>query len=148
MNRLDQTITGEGQRNIVYANLLHHFLYETNRNTDNKNNPNNGKLYRRTLKDSGDSNLKNLTAEYIGRIVGPAGANPFMSFGSLASVNEKGKKENIDLSPSMQISYPYDQQGHISSDKTGDDITPVAQIASLSNGMLVSGEHNDNIRYT
>ena len=66
--------------------------------TINKNNPNNGKIFRRTLKGAGDTGT-NLCAEYVGRIVGPAGTNPFLSFGNFNFINDKGKKENIDLAP-------------------------------------------------
>ena len=54
--------------------------------TPNKNNPNNGKLYRRTLKSQGSTGLY---AEYIGQIVGPAGSNPFFSLGSLDDVKSQ-----------------------------------------------------------
>lgn len=43
---------------------------------DNKNNKNNGKIFRRTLKGAGDENLEGECAEYIGQIVGPAGPTP------------------------------------------------------------------------
>lgn len=42
----------------------------------NKNNKNNGKLYRRTLKKSDDEVAVGGVAEYIGQIVGPAGSAP------------------------------------------------------------------------
>ena len=116
--------------------------------TENRNNPNNGKLYRRTLKGRGDSDLKNRTAEYIGRISGPAGTNPFVALGSLADVNKQGESENIRLDNSMSIAYPSDDKGTISTTKTGEDIEPAIQTASLSNDMLVSGKDNDAIKYT
>ena len=42
----------------------------------NKNNRNNGKIYRRTLKGAGDEDITGGVAEYIGQIVGPAGPTP------------------------------------------------------------------------
>ena len=127
--------------------------------TINKNNPNNGKIFKRTLKGAGDTGT-NLCAEYVGRIVGPAGTNPFLSFGNFNFINDKGKKENIDLAPEMQVSYPIDANGTISSAKTeiieGEevqiDIEPVIQSASIGNTMIVPGKqgttYNDDIKYT
>lgn len=51
--------------------------------TVNKNDPNNGKVYRRTLNTAGDTS--NGFAEYIGQIVGPAGGTPNVELGSLAN---------------------------------------------------------------
>lgn len=127
--------------------------------TTNKNNPNNGKLFRRTLKSAGDSG-QNKCAEYIGRIVGPAGTNPFFSFGSLNSVNQQGTIDKISLSPEMQVSYPIDTNGNISSAKTTINegveeqinIVPTVQSASLGDilvpGKASDGTYNDRIRYT
>lgn len=127
--------------------------------TVNKNNPNNGKIFRRTLKGAGDTGT-NLCAEYVGRIVGPAGTNPFLSFGNFNFINNKGKKENIDLAPEMQVSYPIDANGTVSSAKTeiieGEEtqinIVPAIQSASIDNGMIVPGKdelnYNDEIKYT
>lgn len=127
--------------------------------TTNKNNPNNGKLFRRTLKSAGDTGI-NLCAEYLGRIIGPAGTNPFFSFGNLTSVNEQGKIENIDLADEMQVSYPIDENGTTSSAKTEIiegvetqfNIEPTIQTASLNNNILVPGKdgnvYHDEIRYT
>ena len=125
--------------------------------TINKNNPNNGKIFRRTLKKAGDTGV-NLCAEYIGRIVGPAGTSPFFSFGNLSSVSAQGTTEKIDLAPEMQVSYPVDESGNISSAKTDEtgnpiNINPSIQTASIETNMLVpgktsNGEYNDNIRYT
>lgn len=60
--------------------------------TDSKMNPNNGKLYRRTLKqvknqyrNTGDT----LYAEYVGQIVGPSGGVPNFDFGSLDAERQK-----------------------------------------------------------
>lgn len=42
----------------------------------NKNNANNGKIYRRTLKSFNEEDIIGSVAEYIGQIVGPAGSSP------------------------------------------------------------------------
>ena len=124
--------------------------------TINKNNPNNGKIFRRTLKKAGDTGT-NLCAEYIGRVVGPAGTNPFFSFGNLGSVSAQGTIEKIDLAPEMQVSYPIDENGNISSAKTDGtgaqiNINPSIQTASIETNMLVPGKdgnnYHDEIRYT
>jgi hypothetical protein len=64
--------------------------------TDNKMNPNNGKLYRRTLKQS-DNKFVNTEdtryAEYIGQIVGPSGGIPQFDFGSLDAERKKAVGE-------------------------------------------------------
>ena len=59
--------------------------------TENKMNPNNGKLFRRTLKrldtvlNSGDTTY----AEYIGQIVGPSGGVPNIRFGSIDDMRKQ-----------------------------------------------------------
>lgn len=60
--------------------------------TDSKFNSNNGKLFRRTLKQSGNRYLGTEDtdyAEYIGQIVGPSGLTPSFDFGSLDEEREK-----------------------------------------------------------
>ena len=59
--------------------------------TENKLNPNNGKLFRRTLKrvdtvlNAGDTDY----AEYIGQIVGPSGGVPNIRFGSIDDMRKQ-----------------------------------------------------------
>jgi len=60
--------------------------------TDNKLNPNNGKLFKRTLKQADNRYMgteDTLYAEYIGQIVGPSGAIPNFDFGSLDAERKK-----------------------------------------------------------
>ena len=61
--------------------------------TDNKMNPNNGKLYRRTLKKNDDDEWTSagntLYAEYIGQIVGPSGGIPNFDLGNLNMERQK-----------------------------------------------------------
>ncbi|MBO6243222.1 MAG: hypothetical protein J6O41_01450 [Clostridia bacterium] len=59
-------------------------------------NPNNGKLYRRTLKQTKNTNRNvgdTLYAEYIGQIVGPSGGIPNFDFGSLDAERKKAVGE-------------------------------------------------------
>jgi len=118
--------------------------------TTNKNNPNNGKLFRRTLKGHGDTG-ENLCAEYIGQIVGPAGANPFMSFTSLKEVKDKIDDINT-VNKDTAISWPNGLES-TSTLKPDKDTYPYIFDASTSNKMIVpgkdeNGNYNDNIRYT
>ena len=60
--------------------------------TGNRNNPNNGKLYRRALKQSdnkiaGTGNTR--YAKYIGQISGPSGGMPYFDLGSLDTQRQK-----------------------------------------------------------
>lgn len=62
--------------------------------SDNKNNTNNGKIYRRTLKSVNDEDPVGSVAEYIGQIVGPAGSSP--QLGDVVSVSALTQKFNTD----------------------------------------------------
>lgn len=78
----------------------------------NKNDENNGKLFRRTLKGQGSKQSgDSLCAEYIGKISGPAGTNPIMAFHSIGKVNKKAHGDEdgdgqSDWSDSTLIAYP------------------------------------------
>ena len=124
--------------------------------TGNKNNPNNGKLYRRTLKGRGDSDLKNRSAEYIGQIVGPAGTNPFMAFKSLEGVKDKVNESSIANEDTF-INWPDGEDStSILKPENGNKISPHIFNASVNNNMIIPGKvhsedgdvYNDNIRYT
>lgn len=54
----------------------------------NKNNRNNGKIYRRTLKGAGDPDIPGGVAEYVGQIVGPAGKTPQLKGFTSVNINE------------------------------------------------------------
>ena len=119
-------------------------------NTTNKANKNNGKLYRRTLKGRGDTGV-NLCAEYIGQIVGPPGANPFMAFKSIDEVNTEIHKD-YTVNEDTVISWP-DGEDSISSIKPAKDVNPHVFSADTDNKIIVPGKdsdgnYNDNIRYT
>lgn len=60
--------------------------------TGNRNNPNNGKLYRRVLKQSDNKiagTYNTRYAEYIGQISGPSGGMPYFDLGSLDTQRQK-----------------------------------------------------------
>ena len=74
--------------------------------TDSKYNPNNGKLYRRTLKQVDNRTARTEDtryAEYIGQIVGPTGGTPKFDFGSLNTERQKAagvaKTYDTDVTP-------------------------------------------------
>ena len=81
---MDECFADPNYRDVWYSELC---IIDT----DNKMNPNNGKIFRRTLKriktviGAGDT----LYAEYIGQIVGPSGGIPRFDFGSLNAEREK-----------------------------------------------------------
>lgn len=116
----------------------------------NKNNPNHGKLFRRTLKGAGDSG-ENLCAEYVGHIVGPSGGSPFVSLGSISSVNEQAHSDYI-AHDSAEVAYPISQNG-VSHERPADNVNPYVFSATQGNNMLVPGKtsggvYNDDIKYT
>lgn len=61
-------------------------------NTENKNDPDNGKLYRRGY----DYTNSMGGAEYIGQIVGPAGPAPHLELTTIDEVNNKQKTEGFE----------------------------------------------------
>lgn len=117
--------------------------------TVNKNNKNNGKIYRRTLKGRGDTDLPNRSAEYLGQIVGPAGSNPSMVFGDLALINNK-IHDDYSVNEDTYISWP-NSASSISNVKPETGVNPYVFDGTAGN-MLVPGKdgdtYNDNIKYT
>lgn len=75
--------------------------------TTNKNNPNNGKLFRRTLKGKGDVDLPNRSAEYIGQIVGSSSGIPFISIGNLQDTEDRAHEEYV-VNDDTEIAYTTD----------------------------------------
>lgn len=132
--------------------------------TDSKTNPNNGKLFKRTLTTNGDSSLH---AEYLGQIVGPSGAIPNIEIGPLddmrqkaAGRNNNGNYENVD---SWEYAYPIkDNNNNINitfdsiEDNDNDrsnDYEKIAVLSADTTNMLVpgkddNGNFNDDIKYT
>lgn len=75
----------------------------------NKNNRNNGKIYRRTLKGAGDEEITGGVAEYIGQIVGPAGATPQLkNLNNVDAVEESF--QNLSLGFDDEVRF-YNQNG-------------------------------------
>jgi hypothetical protein len=108
----------------------------------NKNNADNGKLFRRTLKGAGDTGEAKC-AEYLGRIVGASGANPALIVSNLDTI------ENLQLSlgDGARVVYPTDESGSIGTGNSLPDSYPLIS-ANTNNNMLVSGKEQDDIKYT
>lgn len=138
--------------------------------TDNKMNPNNGKLYRRTLKQS-DNKFVNTEdtryAEYIGQIVGPSGGIPQFDFGSLDVERKKAVGElptyNSELGPLDNSNWDYSYKDADSKNITSAIPHSYENIAISESGVpgvntetaniqMVPGKsgnnYNDTIRYT
>lgn len=86
--------------------------------TRNKLNPNNGKIFRRTLKRYQNPNMEGITdldslyGEYIGQIVGPSGGIPNLDLGSLNAERQKaiGKLPTFDIDPNIDEEHPDEYQ--------------------------------------
>lgn len=138
--------------------------------TDNKLNPNNGKIYRRTLKHIASNSSVNINetsyAEYIGQIVGPSGGVPQFHIGSLEeerkkaigisgtysseTPNEQNPLDNSD----WEYFYPTGSAGTLSVNKPS-SVNNIAILSANENGNITmvpgkndNGEYNDTIRYT
>lgn len=73
---------------------------------DNKNNTNNGQIYRRTLKSSNDEDPIGSVAEYIGQIVGPAGSSPQLGdFTSVTALQNSFAAERESLDTDDVLTY-------------------------------------------
>lgn len=135
--------------------------------TDNKMNPNNGKLYRRTLKKNNDdrwTSAGNTTyAEYIGQIVGPSGGIPKLDLGGLTAERLKavGEAPTINTDPdrfedisNWEYAYP-GLNGKISTATPSSyNAIQILEAGGIegSNIEMVPGkdedEFNDTIKYT
>lgn len=145
--------------------------------TDNKMNPNNGKLYRRTLKQTKNKNRNvgdTLYAEYIGQIVGPSGGIPNFDFGSLDAERKKAAgilptyekeiaSEDKPLSTNnWDYAYPKDENGTVTNINPQNDYEKIAILSAAQPGgneaniQMKPGKevvnnkimYNDTIRYT
>ena len=161
---MDECFADPNYRDVWYSELC---IIDT----DNKMNPNNGKIFRRTLKrtataiGAGDT----LYAEYIGQIVGPSGGIPRLDFGSLDAEREKAigtratyKTDEVSEEISLDTStweYTYkDNEGNISTAIPDEinDIT-ISDSGDSANIQMVPGKgkdennndvYHDKIRYT
>ena len=112
----------------------------------NKFNPNNGKIYRRTLSTTTEQNSDNYAgphAEYIGQVVGPAGGIPKMNFTSINGVQGQINDPNNTI-----ISFPSSQ-----TDMDTNKEHPLVVKETAVNNQLVPGKiddnnFNDTIKYT
>lgn len=146
--------------------------------TDNKSNPNNGKIFRRTLKKVDDDAWlragNTLYAEYIGKIVGPAGGIPKLHLGGLDEERKRaagilGTYEGEDpdsgqtLGENWLYTYP-NSEGKIASlnpNKASNGYNVIAELSASTNSdtnriEMVPGKdtknntvvYNDTIKYT
>lgn len=130
--------------------------------TDNKENPNNGKLYRRTLKRMNSKKANDsIYAEYMGQIVGPRGSTPNFYISSIEDAKEKATNFNEDNSIDQSRDYTYlketkDDNGNTIHKITYTDPGSLDDIAIIGNsGNIVTvpgkdsdGTYHDNIKYT
>ena len=143
--------------------------------TQNKLNPNNGKIFRRTLKRYQNPNTEGITdvdalyAEYIGQIVGPSGGVPNLDLGNLDAERKKaiGQLPTFDIDPTVDETHPIDNTNWDYAYPTGQDNgeflittekpTSIDDIALLKmsdgkNIEIVPGKdnntYNDTIEYT
>ena len=136
--------------------------------TESKINSNNGKIYRRTLRQSNNYYLgteDTLYAEYVGQIVGPSGGIPRFSFNSINSAKRKalGQESTYPSDTSLPLntngwkySYPSSQGGIASSKPTLIEDIATLQDGNAANINFVPGKYiennevryNDNIKYT
>ena len=136
--------------------------------TVNKNDKDNGKIFRRGIASSTNSALGG--AEYIGQIVGPSSGTPLFQFDTLNNViKHEGESYDpnagdIRVYPTQatddgqitQYNYRKDENGQYSDQdiKKNDDgsITHTNNIVTLTstigNGGLVSGKEQDGIKWT
>lgn len=103
--------------------------------TENKMNPNNGKLYRRTLKKAPDdarwTQAGNTTyAEYIGQIVGPSGGVPNLDLGSL----------NTERKKAVGTEKTYDTDGNLPLDTSGWDYSYLDETTGLMTNANPQGD--------
>ena len=115
--------------------------------TPNKNDADNGKIYKRGLNYMNS----NGGALYLGQIVGPSSGTPYVQVGTLASVDDKSKEALVDNS---YMRYPYaDASGKYSgiTDKPG-STSAKFDLKVDNNGLVpgktADGKYNDSVRYT
>lgn len=97
---LDLFTMDECFKNVNYTDVWYDELCIID--TQNKLNPNNGKIFRRTLKRYQNAVIEGFTdqdsmyAEYIGQIVGPSGGVPNIKFGNLDDVRKEAAGRYFD----------------------------------------------------
>lgn len=137
--------------------------------TDNKLNPYNGMLFKRTLKQYDNrfaGTELTLYAEYIGQIVGPSGGVPNFDFGSIETERKKavGKLPTYETdiasetqplpTDNWEYSYPKDNSGTVTKENPQGDDTKIAELlmGDGKNIEIVPGKdgnvYHDTIKYT
>lgn len=164
-NTLKPFTMDECLKNINYTDVWYGELCIID--TDNKMNPNNGKLYRRTLKQT-DNKLVNtedtLYAEYVGQIVGPSGGIPNFDFGSLDAERKKAvgtlPTYDSEIAPLDNSNWDYAYKnsfGNITSaipNSFEDIVVSETGVPGTNNANIqmvpgkVDNKYNDTIRYT
>lgn len=124
--------------------------------SDNKYNPNHGKLFKRTLKRTADELTTNdadsLYAEYVGQISGPAGGTPKLHFMSPAKVQDTAANGG----DSWSYYYPVSADGDTTAITKPANADNVAILSSSTTGNVqmvpgkdaTTGSYNDDIKYT
>lgn len=114
--------------------------------TPNKNDKDNGKIFRRGLDYLNEMG----GAEYIGQIVGPSSGTPYFSFDTIPNTKKQATKE---MGKYEYKRYPIgkDEQGnYITSEGNGTDIAEFELNAKqgLVPGKTANNKFNDSIKYT
>ena len=124
--------------------------------TNSKNNPANGCLFRRTLTGQGSeypiyiygsesqkigSNLGKLSAEYIGQIVGPKSGTPLVNIGTLDMVTNKAKEDRaINDSIAYELADAGKPEGYEMAYEKLKDNESIYEHDALVNDFFVSGK--------
>lgn len=142
--------------------------------TPNKNNPTNGRIYRRgmdyqTQPTDGAEYYDGHGAKYVGQVVGPASGTPFFSMGDMGSIddqlelakNDTGPWQDDPVEPDFRFPIPDDGDANgfvVSGDLEEVDTEPEHDSLwigsfnkdsnSLVPGKTEDGEFNDEIKYT
>lgn len=173
INILKQYTMDECFKDITYTDVWYGELCIID--TENKSNPNNGKIFRRTLKKTEDAAWtragNTLYAEYIGQIVGPTGGIPKLHLGGLNEERERAtgilktyleEEDNLD-STNWEYLYPYNGNGDVTSINPNKNIAAIAELdasTDSNNIEMVPGgvvqvdgtwdenSYHDTIKYT
>lgn len=137
--------------------------------TENKNNPHNGEIYRRGIDYNhkgidpddpyGNTKVDDGNAEYIGQIVGPASGTPWFSMGPLSHTEAMSTKDlNLDIHEERRYPIEYDEEkGEFVTyydDENNNEDFPIGTFSfNTDEGSLVPGkvdgkeEYHDEIRF-
>ena len=107
-------------------------------NTTNKNDPDNGKIYKRGY----NFNSEMGGAEYVGTIIGPAGKAPMLELSTVADVNSKQEEQGFENRYAFG-SYST-QNGSLVPGKDGDNFNDSISWASYS---IRDANHEDTVAY-